>query len=84
MKIMLNIKDLTVIADNKEILSNFNLSIKDGEKGQDKTLNLNLCDLEINNHKLYDSTFLSFAYESKNKIYINNGHSFTRTSISRC
>lgn len=31
MKFMLNIKDLTVIADNKEILSNFNLSIKDGE-----------------------------------------------------
>ena len=31
MKFMLNIKDLTVIADNKEILTNFNLSINDGE-----------------------------------------------------
>ena len=29
--IMLNIKQLSVVADNKEILADFNLSINDGE-----------------------------------------------------
>ena len=53
------------------------LSIKDGEKGKDKTLNLNLCDLEINDHKLYDSTFLSFAYESKKNFEFKDLDEFT-------
>nr|MCR5349939.1 hypothetical protein [Acholeplasmatales bacterium] len=27
--------------------------------------NINICDLDINNQKLYDSTFLSYAYKEK-------------------
>lgn len=58
------------------------LSIKDGEKGQDKTLNLNLCDLEIDDHKLYDSTFLSFAYESKKNFKFKDLDEFTSLTPS--
>lgn len=53
------------------------LSIRDGEKGEDKILNLNLCDLEINDHKLYDSTFLSYAYEVKKNYMFKDLDSFT-------
>lgn len=53
------------------------LSIKDGEKGDNKVLNLNLCDLEIDKHKLYDSTFLSYAYETKKNYEFKDLDSFT-------
>lgn len=54
-----------------------NFSYQDGVKGDKKNLNINICDLEINNQKLYDSTFLSFAYESKKNYEFRNLDTFT-------
>ena len=34
-------------------------------KGFKKNIDINICDLDINKQKLYDSTFLSFAYKEK-------------------
>ena len=48
------------------------------EKGERITFNINLCDLHINNQKLYDSTFLSFAYEQKKNKDFKDIESFTR------
>ena len=48
------------------------------EKGERITFNINLCDLHINNQKLYDSTFLSFAYEQKKNKDFKDIDSFTR------
>ena len=59
-----------------------NLSYQDGVKGDKKNLNINLCDLEINNQKLYDSTFLSFAYESKKNFEFRNLDTFTSLTPS--
>lgn len=59
-----------------------NLSFQDGIKGDKKNLNINLCDLEINNQKLYDSTFLSFAYESKKNFKFRNLDTFTSLTPS--
>lgn len=41
------------------------LAMEDGESRTDKSLCINICDLSINNMALYDSTFLSYAYEAK-------------------
>lgn len=41
------------------------LSMRDGEVGEKKNICLNICDLSIENMALYDSTFLSYAYEQK-------------------
>ena len=38
---------------------------------------MNLCDLEIDKHKLYDSTFLSYAYETKKNYEFKDLDSFT-------
>lgn len=59
-----------------------NLSYQDGVKGDKKNLNLNLCDLEINDQKLYDSTFLSFAYESKKNFEFRKLDTFTSLTPS--
>ena len=59
-----------------------NLSYQDGVKGDKKNLNINICDLEINNQKLYDSTFLSFAYESKKNFEFRNLDTFTSLTPS--
>ena len=59
-----------------------NLSYQDGVKGDKKNLNINLCDLEINSQKLYDSTFLSFAYESKKNFEFRNLDTFTSLTPS--
>ncbi|MBR6072302.1 MAG: hypothetical protein IKP77_05680 [Acholeplasmatales bacterium] len=48
------------------------------EKGERITFNINLCDLHINNQKLYDSTFLSYAYEQKKNMPFKDIESFTR------
>lgn len=58
------------------------LSYQDGVKGDKKNLNINLCDLEINNQKLYDSTFLSSAYESKKNFEFRNLDTFTSLTPS--
>lgn len=46
------------------------------DKGIKKKLNINIRDLNYNNQKLYDSTFLSYAYkEKKNEgVYLHNLH----------
>ena len=48
------------------------------EKGERITFNINLCDLHINNQKLYDSTFLSYAYQEKKNMDFKDIESFTR------
>ena len=40
-------------------------------------LNINLCDINYNNHSVYDSTFLSFAYEVKCSHEFRNLDTFT-------
>ena len=52
------------------------------EKGERITFNINLCDLHINNQKLYDSTFLSFAYEQKKNMDFKDIESFTQLTPS--
>ena len=42
-----------------------NLSQEDDMKGTKISLCINLCDINYNNQSVYDSTFLSFAYEVK-------------------
>ena len=59
-----------------------NLSTQDGIKGDIKTLNLNICDLEINQQKLYDSTFLSYAYETKKNYSFKDLDTFTSLTPS--
>ncbi len=41
------------------------ISEEDNAKGEIKNINLNICDLSIEDMALYDSTFLSYAYEEK-------------------
>ena len=52
------------------------------EKGERITFNINLCDLHINNQKLYDSTFLSYAYEQKKNMDFKDIESFTKLTPS--
>lgn len=52
------------------------------DKGKPKKLNINLCDLSINNMRLYDSTFLSYAYAEKKNEEFKNIESFTSLTPS--
>ncbi len=52
------------------------------EKGERIAFNINLCDLHINNQKLYDSTFLSFAYAEKKNMDFKDIESFTQLTPS--
>ena len=52
------------------------------EKGERITFNINLCDLHINNQKLYDSTFLSYAYAEKKNMDFKDIDSFTQLTPS--
>lgn len=52
------------------------------EKGERIAFNINLCDLHINNQKLYDSTFLSYAYEQKKNMDFKDIESFTQLTPS--
>ena len=54
------------------------ISQEGDEKGKKKIININLCDLSINNLKLYDSTFLSYAYEQKKNMAFKDIDSFTQ------
>lgn len=58
------------------------LGMKDGEVSEKKTLCLNLCDLEINGHRLYDSTFLSHAYQEKKNYAFKDLPCFTSLTPS--
>ncbi|MBR4496677.1 MAG: hypothetical protein IKP12_06055, partial [Acholeplasmatales bacterium] len=52
------------------------------EKGERIAFNINLCDLHINNQKLYDSTFLSYAYAEKKNMDFKDIESFTQLTPS--
>jgi hypothetical protein len=52
------------------------------DKGEKNTFNINLCDLHINNQKLYDSTFLSYAYAQKKNMDVKDIDSFTQLTPS--
>jgi hypothetical protein len=52
------------------------------DKGEKNTFNINLCDLHINNQKLYDSTFLSYAYAQKKNMDFKDIDSFTQLTPS--
>lgn len=58
------------------------LGIKDGEQSDKKTLHLKLCDLEIDGHRLYDSTFLSHAYQEKKNYAFKDLPCFTSLTPS--
>lgn len=58
------------------------ISQEGDEKGKKKVINLNLCDLSINNLKLYDSTFLSYAYEQKKNMEFKDIDRFTQLTPS--
>ena len=52
---------------------------QEGEiKGKKKKLNINVRDLSYNNQNLYDSTFLSYAYEQKKNTDFKDLPTFTR------
>lgn len=53
------------------------ISQEDDIKGRKINLNINLCDINYNNHSVYDSTFLSFAYEVKCSHEFRNLDTFT-------
>ena len=61
---------------------NLIVSQEDNRQGIKKTVNINLCDLDINNQKLYDSTFLSFAYEQKKNYEFKNLENYTNLTPS--
>ena len=58
------------------------LSMRDGEVGEKKNICLNICDLSIENMALYDSTFLSYAYEQKKNMAFRNLDKFTSLTPS--
>ena len=59
------------------------LKSQEGEdKGERIAFNINLCDLHINNQKLYDSTFLSYAYQEKKNMDFKDIDSFTQLTPS--
>ena len=65
------------------------ISQEDTQKGKDKSLNINLCDLTYHNNPLYDSTFLSFAYEQMKKgefrnLYKNQSLRPTQDELRKC
>ena len=52
---------------------------QEGEiKGKKKKLNINVRDLSYNNQNLYDSTFLSYAYEQKKNTNFKDLPTFTQ------
>lgn len=53
------------------------LAMQDGAKGEEKNICLNICDLSIENMALYDSTFLSYAYEQKKNMAFKDLRKFT-------
>ncbi len=53
------------------------LSEKDGAKGTSHSICINICDLSIENMALYDSTFLSYAYEQKKNKAFKDLEKFT-------
>lgn len=59
-----------------------NLSQEGEEKGIQKKLCINLRDLTYNNQKLYDSTFLSYAYEEKKNKAFKDLDTFTSLTPS--
>lgn len=73
---------LTKICEKFEYYRYFKLtttiSQEGDEKGKVKHININLCDLSINNQRLYDSTFLSYAYEQKKNKAFKDIESFTQ------
>lgn len=77
---------LTTICTWFEKYQYFKLSALKSQEGEDKgeriTFNINLCDLHINNQKLYDSTFLSFAYAEKKNKDFKDIESFTKLTPS--
>lgn len=54
------------------------LSQEGEEKGLKRKLGINIRDLSHNNQNLYDSTFLSFAYEQKKNVEFKNLDRFTK------
>jgi len=58
------------------------LSMQDGAKGEEKNICLNICDLSIENMALYDSTFLSYAYEEKKNFAFKDLEKFTSLTPS--
>jgi len=65
------------------------VSQEDTTNGKDKAININLCDLQYNNNPLYDSTFLSFAYEQMKKgefrdLYKNKSLRPTQDELRLC
>jgi hypothetical protein len=52
------------------------------EKGIQKKLCINIRDLNYNNQKLYDSTFLSYAYEQKKNKAFKDLETFTSLTPS--
>lgn len=65
------------------------ISEEDTVKGKEKSLNINICDLAYHNNPLYDSTFLSFAYEKKKNgefrnLYKNQSLRPTPDELHKC
>lgn len=58
------------------------LSMQDGATGEEKHILLNVCDLSIENMALYDSTFLSYAYEQKKNAAFKDLDKFTSLTPS--
>lgn len=58
------------------------LSEKDGQKGTNQSICINICDLSIENMALYDSTFLSYAYEQKKNKAFKDLDIFTLLKLS--
>lgn len=58
------------------------LSEQDGAKGEEKKICINICDLSIENMALYDSTFLSYAYEQKRNKAFKDLQRFTSLTPS--
>lgn len=58
------------------------LSQEDGGKGTQVSINLNLCDLKLDGNPLYDSTFLSYAYEQKKNMRFKDLPTYTSLTPS--
>ncbi|WP_162151050.1 hypothetical protein [Haploplasma modicum] len=58
------------------------LSEEDGGKGKSVAININLCDLKLDDQQLYDSTFLSHAYEQKKNTKFKDLDKFTSITPS--
>ena len=56
--------------------------MQDGATGEEKHVLLNICDSSIENMALYDSTFLSYAYEQKKNAAFKDLDKFTSLTPS--